>query len=111
MVKKNNSKEKTTKDFTIDFNVPIKFHKFTLKSAKKWFENNIKVNNQENASEDKIKLNISSENILVISIDKSINFPKRKIRTLVKKFLKVKGAKYYNVSPTSPNDFKVILVK
>ena len=38
-------------------------------------------------------MNISSENILVISIDKSINFPKRKIRTLVKKFLQIKKAR------------------
>lgn len=111
MVKKNNAKEKTTKDFTIDFNVAIEHHKLTLKSAKKWFENNIKINNQENASEDKIKLSISNENILIISVDKSINFPKRKIRTLVKKFLKIRKAKYYSVSPTSKNDFKVIAIK
>ena len=89
MVKKNNSKEKKTKDFTINFSAPIKGHQFTLKSAKKWLENNIKVNNQENNSENKIKLSISDKNNLIISIDSSINFPKKKISSCIKKFLEI----------------------
>ena len=108
MVKKNNSKEKTTKDFTINFEAPIKGHVFTLKSAKKWLEQNIKVNNQENNLEEIMNMSISDKNTLVISIDNTINFTKRNIISLVKKFLKIKKAKYYRISPISPNDFKVI---
>ena len=112
MVKKNNSKEKTTKDYTINFKDPITFHKFTLKSAKKWLEQNIKVSNLDNNTlEDKIRLSISDKNTLVISIDNTINFPKKKIRSLVKNFLRIKKAKYFTISPTSPNDFSVIAIK
>ena len=113
MVKKINinSKEKNTNYFTINFTAPIKHHVFTLKNVKKWLENSIKVNNKENNITDKIKLSISNEDILEISIDKKINFPKKKLTTLVKKFLKIKGAKYYRISSTSPNEFSVILVK
>ena len=111
MVKKI-TKEKTTKDFTINFEVPIKHHIFTLKSAKKWLEQNIKVNNLDNNHlEDKMNLSISDKSTLVISIDNTINFTKRHVISLVKKFLKIKKAKYYKISSTSPNDFSVILVK
>ena len=110
MVKKI-TKEKTTKDFTINFEVAIKHHIFTLKSAKKWLEQNIKVNNQENNLEDIMKLTISDKTTLVISIDNTINFTKRHVISLVKKFLKIKKAKYYKISSTSPHDFSVILVK
>ena len=74
-------------------------------------ENNIKVNNQENNSENKIKLSISDKNNLIISIDSSINFPKKKISSCIKKFLEIKGAKYYRVRSTSSNDFSVIGIK
>ena len=113
MVKKINinSKEKNTNYFTINFTAPTKHHVFTLKNVKKWLENSIKVNNKENNIADKIKQSISNEDILKISIDKKINFPKKKLTTLVKKFLKIKGAKYYRISSTSPNEFSVILVK
>ena len=112
MVKKNNSKEKATKDFTINFEVPIKHHVFTLKSAKKWLEQNIKVKNLDNNDlEDKLKLSISDKTTLIISIDNTINFTKRHIISLVKNFLKIKKAKYYRISPISPNDFSIIAVK
>ena len=87
MVKKNNFKVKPTKDFTINFNDAIKHHAMTLKSAKKWFENNIKINNQNNNLEDKIKLSVTDQNILIISIDKAINFPKKKIIKIFNLFL------------------------
>ena len=111
MVKKNNPKEKPTKDFTINFNDAIKHHSMTLKSARKWFENNIKINNQNNNLEDKIKFSVNDQNLLIISIDKTINFPKRKIIEFTKKLLKEKKAKYYSVRSISSNDFSVVAVK
>ena len=104
MVKKVIPKKKT-KEFTINFKKPITAHILTLKCAKKWLEQNI------NKSEEEIKISLLDKNTLEISIDNSINFPKRKIISLVKNFLKIKKAKYYRVSSTSPNDFSVIGVK
>ena len=111
MVKKTNSKEKATKDYTINFKVPIEHHVLTLKSAKKYLEQNIKVNNQENNLEDKIRIVISDKNTLIISIDNTINFTKKKIISLIKNFLKIKKAKYYRVFSISPKDFSINGVK
>ena len=104
MVKKKIPKKKIIKDFTIDFKDPISRHYLTLNSAKKWLEQHIK-------SEDKIKLSKSSKNTLAISIDNTINFSKRHIRSLIKKFLNIKKAKYHTVRETSPNTLSVVAVK
>ncbi len=107
MAKKKVSKEKTS-DFTVNFGVPIKHHVLTLKSAKKFLEQNIKASYFE---ENKIKLNIIDKESLVISIDNSIKFTKRHIHSLIKNFLKMKKAKYYKVFTTSSNTFSVLGVK
>ena len=104
MVKKINQ-EKKSKEYTLNFKRAIENHKLTLKSAKKWFEQNI------NKPEEEIKVSLLDKNSLVISIDNSINFPKKKILSLTKKFLQVKKAKYYSVFPSSKNEFSVVPVK
>ena len=55
-----------------------------------------------------MNLSIRDKYTLAISIDNTVNFTKRHIRSFVKKFLKIKKAKYYTISSTSPNDFSVI---
>ena len=80
-------------------------------------EQNMKVNGLKKKLGDTIKLSMTekkdkTKNTLVISVDSTIQFSKRYIRYLVKKFLKREGiAKYLTVSSTAPSAYTVKVIK
>ncbi len=110
-------KQKSYKRFTVDFNSPVENKLLTLESAKKYMEQNMKVNGLKKKLGDTIKLSMTekkdkTKNTLVISVDSTIQFSKRYIRYLVKKFLKREGiAKYLTVSSTAPSAYTVKVIK
>ncbi len=110
-------KQKSYKRFTVDFNSPVENKLLTLESAKKYMEQNMKVNGLKKKLGDTIKLSMTekkdkTKNTLVISVDSTIQFSKRYIRYLVKKFLKREGiAKYLTLSATSPSAYTVKVIK
>ena len=110
-------KLKSYKRFTVDFNNPVENKLLTLESAKKYMEQNIKVNGLKGKLGETIKLSMTekkekTQNTLVISVDSTIQFSKRYIRYLVKKFLKREGiAKYLTVSSTAPSAYTVKVIK
>ena len=111
------SKQINYKKYTVDFNSPVENNLLTLESASKYMQANMKINGLKGHLGDKIKIHITdkkdkNKNTLVISVDTSIQFSKRYIRYLVKKFLKRESiARFLTVSSSSPNAYTVKVIK
>lgn len=110
-------KQMTYKKFTVDFNSPVDNNLLTLESACKYLQTNMKINGLKGKLGDFIKINMTdkkdkTKNTLVVSVANSVQFSKRYIRYLVKKFLKREGiARYLTVASTSPNAYTVKVIK
>ena len=118
--KKDNVKEekqRTYKKYTVDFNSPVENNLLTLESATKYMQSNMKINGLKGKLGNTIKINLTdkkdkNKNSLVFSVDTTIQFSKRYIRYLVKKFLKREGiARFLTVSSTAPNAYTVKVIK
>ena len=111
------AKQKTYKKYTVDFNSPVDNNLLTLESALKYMQSNMKINGLKGKLGNIIKINMTdkkdkTKNTLVFSVDNSIQFSKRYIRYLVKKFLKREGiTRFLTVSSTSPNAYTVKVIK
>ena len=110
-------KEKTYKIYTVDFSGPVETKLLSLEAAKKYLENNIKVNGLKQKLGESVKVNLTdkqnrSKNSLVISVDTNLKFSKRYIRYLTKKFLKREGiVRYLVVSSTGRSSYAVKVLR
>ena len=111
------AKQISYKKYTVDFNSPVDNKLLTLEAALKYLQSNMKINGLKGKLGNTIKISITdkkdrNKNTLVVSVDSSIQFSKRYIRYLVKKFLKREGiARFLTVSSTSPNAYTVKVIK
>ena len=111
------AKQANYKKYTVDFNSPVENNLLTLESAAKYMQTNMKINGLKGHLGNKIKINTTdkkdkNKNTLVISVDTSIQFSKRYIRYLVKKFLKREGiARFLTLSSSAPNAYTVKIIK
>ena len=77
----------------------------------------MKLNGLKGKLGDSIKINSTektdnNKNTLVISVDTKLEFSKKYLKYLVKKFLKREGiGKFLTVSSTSPNAYTVKIIK
>ena len=122
-VKKPESKEQpkvSYKVFNVDFNSPCSNNLLTLEGAQKYLKSNFKINGLKGKLEDKnakIKVAMTDKkdkrkNTLVISVDNKLQFSKRYIKYLVKKYLRREGiARFLTVSSTAPNAYTVKVIK
>ena len=107
----------TYKVFTVDFNSPCSNNLLTLESAEKYLKTNFKVNGLKGKLGETIKVATTDKkdnrkNTVVVSVDNKIQFSKRYIKYLVKKFLRREGiVRYLTVSSTSPNAYTVKVIK
>ena len=110
-------KQKIYKKYTIDFSGPVDNNLLTLESALKYLQSNMKLNGLKGKLGDSIKISSTektdkAKNTLVISVDNSLEFSKKYLKYLVKKFLKREGiGKFLTVSSTSPNAYTVKIIK
>ena len=123
MEKKAESKEqpKTSyKVFNVDFNSPCSNNLLTLEAAQKYLHSNFKINGLKGKLDDKnakIKVAMTDKkdkrkNTIVISVDNKLQFSKRYIKYLVKKYLRREGiARFLTVSSTAPNAYTVKVIK
>ena len=123
MEKKGESKEqpkKSYKVFNVDFNSPCSNNLLTLEGAQKYLATNFKVNGLKLKADDKnakIKVAMTDKkdkrkNTIVISVDNKLQFSKRYIKYLVKKYLRREGiARFLTVSSTAPNAYTVKVIK
>ncbi len=121
--KKPESKEQpkvSYKVFNVDFNSPCSNNLLTLEGAQKYLKSNFKINGLKGKLEDKnakIKVGMfdkkdKRKNTLVISVDNKLQFSKRYIKYLVKKYLRREGiARFLTVSSTAPNAYTVKVIK
>ena len=107
----------TYKVFTVDFNSPCSNNLLTLESAEKYLKSNFKVNGLKGKLGETIKVATTDKkdnrkNTVVVSVDNKVQFSKRYIKYLVKKFLRREGiVRYLTVSSTSPNAYTVKVIK
>ena len=123
MEKKAESKEQpkaTYKVFNVDFNSPCSNNLLTLEGAQKYLATNFKVNGLKLKADDKnAKIKVATtdkkdkrKNTIVISVDNKLQFSKRYIKYLVKKYLRREGiARFLTVSSTAPNAYTVKVIK
>ena len=123
MEKKAESKEQpkaTYKVFNVDFNSPFSNNLLTLEGAQKYLATNFKVNGLKLKADDKnakIKVAMTDKkdkrkNTIVISVDNKLQFSKRYIKYLVKKYLRREGiARFLTVSATAPHAYTVKVIK
>ncbi len=123
MEKKAETKEqpKTSyKVYNVDFNSPCSNNLLTLEGAEKYLKSNFKINGLKGKLEDKnakIKVAMTDKkdkrkNTIVISVDNKLQFSKRYIKYLVKKYLRREGiARFLTVSSTAPNAYTVKVIK
>ena len=108
------------KVFNVDFNSPCSNNLLTLEGAQKYLKSNFKINGLKGKLEDKnakIKVAMTDKkdkrkNTLVISVDNKLQFSKRYIKYLVKKYLRREGiSRFLTVSSTAPNAYTVKVIK
>ena len=111
------SKQISFKKYTVDFNSPVDNKLLTLEGALKYLQANMKINGLKGKLGNRIKISMTdkkdkNKNTLVISVDTTLQFSKRYIRYLVKKFLKREGiARFLTVSSTAPGAYTVKVIK
>ena len=111
------AKQINYKKFTVDFNAPVDNNLLTLESALKYMQSNMKINGLKGKLGNRIKISMTdkkdkTKNNLVVFVDTTLQFSKRYIRYLVKKFLKREGiARFLTVSSTAPGAYTVKVIK
>lgn len=112
--KKTNKKENVyKKKFLVDFNPAITNNLLSLETAVSYLNSRIKLNGLTNKLGDKIEVNATDKkekqkNTVVVAVDSNLQFSKRYIRYLVKKFLKKEGiSSFLRVISTGPQGFVV----
>ena len=120
MEKKGESKEqpkKSYKVFNVDFNSPCSNNLLTLEGAQKYLLANFKVKGLKGKCGETIKVAMTDKkdkrkNTIVVSVDNKLQFSKRYIKYLVKKYLRREGiARFLTVSSTAPNAYTVKVIK
>lgn len=95
--KKSNKKENVSKKkFLVDFNQAISNNLLSLETAVNYLKSRIKVNGLTGKLGEKIEVNLTDKkdkqkNTVVVAVDSNMQFSKRYIKYLVKKFLKKEG--------------------
>ena len=105
-------KTKTYKKYTIDFSAPISNKLLTIESVSKYFELNMKLNGLKGKLGDSIKINISDKNNILIQVESTLEFSKKYIKYLTKKYLKKEGIeKFMTINANSPGGYIVKIIK
>ena len=105
-------KTKTYKKYTIDFTAPLSNKLLTLESVSKYLELNMKLNGLKGKLGDTIKINISDKNSILIQVKSTLEFSKKYIKYLTKKYLKKEGIeKYMTINANSPSGYIVKIIK
>jgi large subunit ribosomal protein L22e len=112
---KNLKKEKVYKKFYVDFSEPLDNKLLSIESASKFLNSNIKIDGLKGNLKDIIKINVDekkNKKCLLIQVDNQLQFSKKYIKYLVKKFLKREGiVNYLTVLANSPNSYAVKVLK
>ena len=109
---KEETKQKTYKKYNIDFTAPISNNLLTLESISRYLEVNMKLNGLKGKLGDSIKINIADKNNIIIQVENTLEFSKRYIKYLTKKYLKKEGIeKYMTINASSPNGYVVKIIK
>ena len=110
-------KEKSYKKYTVDFSSPVENKLLSLEAASKYLNSNIKVNGLKGKLGESIKVSISdkkdrAKNTILILVDNKIEFSKKYIKYLLKKFLKREGiVNYLSINASSPNSYTVKVLR
>lgn len=110
-------KEKTYKKYTVDFNSPVSNKLLSLEAATKYVLSNLKVKGLKGKLGDSVKISQTdkkdkSKNTLLVAVDSKMQFSKRYIRYLVKKFLKREGiVRFLTVSSSGSNSYTVKVLR
>jgi large subunit ribosomal protein L22e len=112
---KNLKKEKVYKKFYVDFSEPLDNKLLSIESASKFLNSNMKIDGLKGNLKDIIKINVDekkNKKCLLIQVDNQLQFSKKYIKYLVKKFLKREGiVNYLTVLSNSPNSYAVKVLK
>ena len=105
-------KQKTYKKYSIDFSGPVSNNLLALESVSKYLELNMKINGLKGKLGDSIKINISDKNSILIQVESTLEFSKKYIKYLTKKYLKKEGIeKYMTINANSPSGYIVKIIK
>ena len=108
-------KEKVYKKFYVDFSEPLDNKLLSIESAMKYLNSNMKIDGLKGNLKDFIKISVDdkrNKKCLLIQVDNQMQFSKKYIKYLVKKFLKREGiVKYLTVLSNSPNSYEVKVLK
>jgi large subunit ribosomal protein L22e len=108
-------KEKVYKKFYVDFSEPLDNKLLSIESAMKYLSSNMKIDGLKGNLKDFVKISVDdkrNKKCLLIQVDNQMQFSKKYIKYLVKKFLKREGiVKYLTVLSNSPNSYEVKVLK
>ena len=108
-------KEKVYKKFFVDFSEPLDNKLLSIESSMKYLNSNMKIDGLKGNLKDFIKISVDdkrNKKCLLIQVDNQMQFSKKYIKYLVKKFLKREGiVKYLTVLSNSPNSYEVKVLK
>ena len=111
------NKEISYKKYTINMSSPVENKLLSLEAAINYLESNIKVNGLKGKLGESIKVSISEKkssdkNNILILVDNKIEFSKKYIKYLLKKFLKREGiVNYLSINSSSPNSYTVKVLR
>jgi len=112
-VKVRTKKDKSYRKLSIDFDQPVSNSLLSLETAKKFLEQNIKVNGLKGKLGESVKVsttekNSKQKNNVLVQVDNAMKFSKRYIKYLVKKFLKRENINLYlRVISSGPGSYLV----
>ncbi len=112
-VKAKTKKDKSYRKLTVDFDQPVTNSLLSLETAKKFLEQNIKVNGLKGKLGDSVKVSTTEKsarqkNNVIVQVDNAMKFSKRYIKYLVKKFLKRENINLYlRVISNGPGSYLV----
>ena len=112
-VKVRTKKDKSYRKLTIDFDQPVTNSLLSLETAKKFLEQNIKVNGLKGKLGESVKVSTTDrsakqKNNVLVQVDNAMKFSKRYIKYLVKKFLKRENINLYlRVISSGPGSYLV----
>ena len=108
-------KEKVYKKFYVDFSEPLDNKLLSIESAMKYLSSNMKIDGLKGNLKDFVKISVDdkrNKKCLLIQVDNQMQFSKKYIKYLVKKFLKREGiVKYLTVLSNSPNSYEIKVLK
>ena len=113
VLKVKTKKDKSYRKISVDLDQPISNSLLSLETCKKYLEQNIKVNGLKGKLGDSVKVTTTEKrerqkNNIVIHADNQMNFSKRYVKYLVKKFLKRENINLYlRVISSGPNSYLV----